>query len=92
MRSGSTQPQVVGKGWSSVLTTAMPPMSNGASGSSTSLGTLGAVMKSLPTVSGPWGSGHLLSGTLFSALVTDDGRVAVGAVPPAQLYQALAAQ
>ena len=33
----------------------------------------------LPKVSGTWGSGHLLEGTLFSAVLTDDGRVAVGA-------------
>ena len=46
----------------------------------------------LPKVSGTWGSGHLLSGTLFSAVLTDDGRVAIGAVAPAQLYAALAAK
>jgi hypothetical protein len=49
-------------------------------------------MKSLPTVSGSWGSGHLLRGTLFSVLFTDDGRVVAGAVAPAQLYAALAAR
>jgi hypothetical protein len=44
----------------------------------------------LPRASGTWGSGRLLEGTLFSALVTDDGRVAVGAVAPERLYAALA--
>ena len=48
------------------------------------------MLKVLPTVSGAWGSGHLLRGTLFSALLTDDGRVAVGAVAPEALYAALA--
>jgi hypothetical protein len=43
----------------------------------------------LPTVSGTWGSGHLLKGTLFSALITDDGRVVVGSVAPKALYAAL---
>ena len=38
------------------------------------------VLEALPKVSGDWGSGHVLRGTLFSALLTDDGRVVVGAV------------
>ena len=46
----------------------------------------------LPKVSGAWGTGHLLEGTLFSAVLTDDGRVAVGAVTPQTLYAALAAR
>ena len=32
--------------------------------------------------SGDWGSGRLLAGTAFSAVLTDDGRMAVGAVSP----------
>ncbi len=43
----------------------------------------------LPRVDGAWGSGRLLDGTLVSAVVTDDGRYAIGAVDPAQLYAAL---
>jgi outer membrane lipoprotein-sorting protein len=50
---------------------------------------LGALLGKLPQVSGPWGSGRLLAGTLFSAVLTDDGRIAIGAVPPEQLYAAL---
>ena len=34
----------------------------------------------------------MLRGTLFSAILTDDGRVAVGAVSPEALGAALAAQ
>ena len=37
----------------------------------------------LPAVSGSWGSGHLLRSALVSAVLTDDGRVAVGAVAAA---------
>jgi hypothetical protein len=48
------------------------------------------VLKSLPTVSGSWGSGTLLRSALFSVVLTDDGRVAIGAVPPSVLYDALA--
>ncbi|MPN50173.1 hypothetical protein SDC9_197799 [bioreactor metagenome] len=47
------------------------------------------MLDALPKVSGSWGSGRLLQGTLFSAVLTDDGRVAVGAVPADQLYAAL---
>jgi hypothetical protein len=43
----------------------------------------------LPEVSGSWGTGRLLRGTLFSALVTDDGQLVVGAVEPELLYAAL---
>ena len=59
-----------------------------ASGSSSATRMLDA----LPTVHGSWGSGHLLRGSLFSALLTDDGRVAVGAVAPQALYSALSAR
>ena len=37
----------------------------------------------------PWGSGKLLRSALFSVVLTDDGRVAIGAVPPSVLYDAL---
>ncbi len=76
---------VVGQGWTSVLVTQRPDGSAGAPE-----GQLGAVLDSLPSVSGEWGSGKLLAGTAFSAVLTDDGRVAVGAVQPELLYQALA--
>jgi len=44
----------------------------------------------LPKVSGTWGSGRLMAGTVFSVLLTDDGRVVAGAVTPEGLYAALA--
>ena len=47
------------------------------------------VLDSLPAVSGSWGKGRLLSTTLLTAVITDDGRVAVGAVVPDALYRAL---
>jgi len=46
------------------------------------------VTRSLQRVSGDWGSGRLLTSRLVSALITDDGRLLVGAVPPQLLYQA----
>ena len=42
---------------------------------------LQAFLSQLPRVKGDWGSGRLLAGTAFSAVLTDDGRIAVGAVP-----------
>jgi outer membrane lipoprotein-sorting protein len=82
------KPKVVGTGWSSVLVTAMPQEAQGGAEQQNQLaGLLGAV----PRASGAWGSGHVIDGTLFSAVLTDDGRVAVGAVAPDQLYAALAA-
>jgi outer membrane lipoprotein-sorting protein len=51
---------------------------------------LDRVLGALPRVSGSWGSGRLLRSSLFSVLITDDGRVLVGAVAPARLYQVAA--
>ena len=62
--------------------------SGAVSGSST----MSRLSEALPKVSGTWGTGHLLRGTLFSALLTDDGRVAIGAVAPRALYSALSAR
>ncbi len=88
-------PRVVGTGWSSVVVAAMPTPSGDAGGAQSDaqggdqLAQLQGVLSSLPTVSGSWGTGRLLNGTLFSVLLTDDGRVAIGAVEPQSLYAAL---
>jgi outer membrane lipoprotein-sorting protein len=81
---GVAEPTVVGKGWTSVLVAKLPASAAKADGPAK------ALIGSLPTVSGAWGRGHLLSGSLFSALLTDDGRVFVGAVAPEKLYEAAA--
>ncbi len=91
-----SQPTVIGSGWSSVVITELDAVALSslapASGDDESAGAEGALalVDSLPTASGPWGSGRVLSGTLFSAIVTDDGKVAVGAVSPDALGAALA--
>ncbi|MEV4348843.1 hypothetical protein AB0J83_30675 [Actinoplanes sp. NPDC049596] len=77
-------PKVIGEGWASVLTAKLPK----ASGDEAKQ--LDGVVDMLPKVSGAWGSGHLFSGSLFSVLVTDDGRVFAGAVAPETLYKAAA--
>jgi outer membrane lipoprotein-sorting protein len=78
------QPKVVGTGWTSVVVASVPTDAVSGAGSATKM------LTRLPSVSGSWGSGHLLRGTLFSALLTDDGRLVVGAVGPHALYAALA--
>jgi outer membrane lipoprotein-sorting protein len=96
--SSADMPKVVGKGWDSVLVAKLPvpAASAGTSASAgaaadTSLAQLMKFVGMLPTVSGSWGSGHLMAGTVFSALLTDDGRLVVGAVTPDALYAALTA-
>jgi outer membrane lipoprotein-sorting protein len=94
-------PTVVGSWWSQVVIVELPAgLSTDATasgqepdGESSMAGPDAvALLESLPRVSGEWGSGRVLSGTLVSAILTDDGRVAIGAVPPEALGAALAAQ
>jgi hypothetical protein len=66
--------QVVGTGWDSVVAFGNGP---------TELARLGAA------VSGPWGSGRILTSKLVSVLVLDDGRTLVGMVGPDQLEAAV---
>ena len=75
--------KVVGEGWSSVVVSKVDTKSMSSE-------QLDQVLKALPTVNGKFGSGKLLSATAFSAVLTDDGRIAVGAVAPEKLYDALA--
>jgi outer membrane lipoprotein-sorting protein len=75
--------RTVGSGWTTVVLASMP---DGDAPEQS----MSRVIATLPRVSGSWGSGRLLRGTLFSAVLTDDGRVAVGAVAPRALYSALA--
>jgi outer membrane lipoprotein-sorting protein len=77
--------KVVGEGWSTVVVSKVD--TKDMAGSSEQLD---QVLKALPTVNGKFGSGKLLSATAFSAVLTDDGRIAVGAVAPEKLYDALA--
>lgn len=94
--AGDPQVRAVGTGWTTVLVArpegglgdrpagdkpAVPP--TGAEAGLDASKLLGA----LPAVKGDWGSGRLLTGKLFSVLLTDDGRVLGGAVTPERLYQ-----
>jgi outer membrane lipoprotein-sorting protein len=71
---------VVGEGWTSVLVTRVPGEA----------AEFGPMLEMLPSIEGPWGSGHVFSSELFSALLTDDGRLLIGAVTPERLGEAAA--
>ncbi|GAA2725324.1 LolA family protein [Cellulomonas aerilata] len=81
---------VVGEGWSAVVVSALPDGADltdllGAEGAGRDAG---AFLQALPRVEGSWGSGRLLTSRLVSALLTDDGRLLVGAVDRATLESA----
>ncbi len=82
-REARESAQVVGTGWSTVMVQKVGTPQGSAPDQ------LQGFLNQLPRVEGAWGSGRLLSGTAFSAVLTDDGRVAIGAVRPEKLYQAL---
>jgi outer membrane lipoprotein-sorting protein len=95
--SSADKPKVVGEGWGSVLVARMPaPVAEAGTSGSTGaaadkdVAQLMKFVSLLPKVSGTWGSGHLMAGSAFSVLLTDDGRLVVGAVTPEGLYAALA--
>jgi outer membrane lipoprotein-sorting protein len=81
-------PAVLGKGWLSVAD--LPAAGLLAPGARTGGGEgqaeLGALLASARPVHGAWGSGRLLSTNLLNVLITNDGRVFVGAVVPSVLY------
>ncbi|MEO7061370.1 MAG: hypothetical protein ABI083_16745 [Lapillicoccus sp.] len=93
----AVRPKVVGTGWSAVVVATLPKSIGMPSGTSQGdqggqAGQLQSLLAAIPEVSGSWGSGRLVDGTLFSAVLSNDGRVAIGAVGPDQLYAALAAK
>lgn len=92
--------RVVGEGWTTVAVLPFKPEDltggagqNGQGGQNgqngQDVGALAdAVLKSATPVSGTWGSGKLLRTKLVTALLTDDGRLLVGAVTPEEITEA----
>ena len=76
--------KIIGSGWTAVRITKIDNLTNSQTDQQ-----LKAFLDKLQSVHGSWGSGRLLAGTAFSAVWTDDGRLAVGAVRPDVIYQAL---
>ncbi|HWS36996.1 MAG TPA: sigma-E factor regulatory protein RseB domain-containing protein [Actinoplanes sp.] len=100
-RKGGDGFKVVGEGWTTILVTEGGPtkaeLSKATGDAKKESGEAADAAKmaedflgTLQPVSGSWGSGKLLSGSLFSVLLTDDGRVLAGAVTPEALYKAAA--
>jgi outer membrane lipoprotein-sorting protein len=58
----------------------------GSSGGISGSALFGVLMKAGTNVHGAWGSGRLLHTSLLSILITNNGRVLVGAVTPSVLY------
>ncbi|GAA0215191.1 sigma-E factor regulatory protein RseB domain-containing protein [Saccharothrix mutabilis subsp. mutabilis] len=96
-------PQIVGEGWDQVLVARMPADAlknlaqkqgegrewehEGRPGQDVDVEGL---LKQLgKQVSGPWGSGTLITTRVGAALIADDGRVAAGAVPEQVLVEAI---
>jgi outer membrane lipoprotein-sorting protein len=77
----AAKPTKVGDGWDTVLLARLPEQARAQAGSF-----LAGVGK---PVSGPWGNGRLITSTVATAIVADDGRVAAGAVPEQVLTEAL---
>ncbi len=94
-RDAAGGPTVVGEGWTSVLVMKAPTGDAEAPqqarpDEAEGRQQIDALLGQLQQVNGAWGSGRLLSGKLFSVLLTDDGRVLVGAVAPEKLYEVAA--
>ncbi len=64
--------------------------SSGAGLSGDTGAVVNALIRSATPVSGSWGSGRLIKTSLISVLITNNGRVLVGAVTPQVLYSAAA--
>ncbi len=87
---GDQQGQRVGDGWDTVIVGRAPQGQPGQQPEAQQpegapdLSTLGT------PVSGPWGSGRVITTAVATVIVTDDGRIAAGAVPQQVLTEALA--
>lgn len=84
-RPDSAEPQVIGTGWTSVV---VLRTGSGAADRSSASGANAALLNRLTT---PVAGGRVLKTALVSVLLTDDGRMLVGAVTPERLQQVAAA-
>ena len=100
---GEASPQVVGEGWDTVVVAKTPaetlagmqlpaedqPEKRGP-GRDRAESSPQDLLKQLgKQISGPWGSGTLLSTKIGNVLLADDGRIALGAVPEQVLTEAI---
>ncbi|GII03623.1 LolA family protein [Planobispora takensis] len=87
--------KTVGEGWTTVAVLPfsvedLTAESAGGDGSESesAAATAEALLESATPISGPWGSGKVIRTKLVSVLLTDDGRLLVGAVTPEKLAEA----
>ncbi len=85
------RPALLGSGWTSVLVLRDANLSAAGSGRGGASGMLGGLLRAATPVQGAFGHGRMLRTPLVTGLLTDDGRLYVGAVTPEAL-QAAAAQ
>ncbi|GLY64450.1 LolA family protein [Amycolatopsis taiwanensis] len=86
--------KLVGDGWDTVLTGSMPatalqPQQQGKGKYGQQADPQQLLQRFAKPVSGPFGTGYVFSTTAGTALLTDDGRFAIGAVPEQVLIEAL---
>lgn len=95
---GQQATSVVGDGWDTVLTGRVPKEALGGDqqpggqpeDTDSDTGNPRAMLDRIGTpVSGPFGTGHVITTRVGGALITDDGRFAAGAVPQQVLTEAL---
>jgi outer membrane lipoprotein-sorting protein len=87
-KAGDTT-KVVGDGWDTVLTGAIPAVQPEPGKHGQSPDPRAMLQRFAKPVSGPFGTGYVITTTVGTALITDDGRFAVGAVPEQVLADAL---
>ncbi|MFC4585973.1 LolA family protein [Sphaerisporangium corydalis] len=96
MEKNAGKVRTFGTGWATVAEVpfSLTDLSKPATGERRDRGSgdpaqvIDSLLKSAKQVSGPWGSGRVIQSKLVSALVTDDGRLLVGAVTPEALAEA----
>ncbi|MDX3190845.1 sigma-E factor regulatory protein RseB domain-containing protein [Streptomyces sp. MN03-5084-2B] len=89
--------KVVGDGWDTVVTgkvpadalNAAPKQQSGREGRGANADPKALLERFGKKVNGAWGSGYLFTTKVGTAVLTDDGRFAAGAVPEQVLYEAL---
>jgi outer membrane lipoprotein-sorting protein len=88
--------KVVGDGWDTVLTGKIPADAlsgkQPANAQGKSIDPKALLSRLGKPVSGAWGSGYVITTKVGTAVITDDGRFAAGAVPEQVLFEALAAK
>ncbi|PVZ12937.1 LolA family protein [Actinomycetospora cinnamomea] len=88
---GARQGTTVGDGWDTVVIGQAPQEGQGQQPDGRQRPESAPDLSALGTpVTGPWGTGRVITTAVATVIVTDDGRIAAGAVPQQVLGEALA--